>query len=46
MILLSTVGRPIERYLMPLIPIMFWTLSGVILVVWRAILGRTKARTD
>jgi len=42
MILLSTVGRPIERYLMPLIPIMFWTLSGVILLVWRGILRRVK----
>jgi len=39
-VLLSTVGRPVERYLMPLVPIMFWTLSGVILLVWRGLLGR------
>ena len=38
MILLSTVGRPVERYLMPLVPIMFWALSGVLILVWRALL--------
>jgi hypothetical protein len=37
-VLLSTVGRPVERYLMPLIPIMFWTLSGAIILPWRAVL--------
>ena len=35
MVLLSTVGRPIERYLMPLVPIMFWSLSGVLVLVWK-----------
>ena len=39
MVLLCTVGRPIERYLMPLVPIMFWSLSGVVLLVWNAALG-------
>src|SRR5258708_30249253 len=38
MVLLSTVGRPIERYLMPLVPIMFWSLSGVVLLLWKAAL--------
>ena len=38
MVLLSTVGRPLERYLMPLVPIMFWAMSGVILVAWLALL--------
>jgi hypothetical protein len=45
-VLLSTVGRPIDRYFMPLIPIMFWTMSGVIVVLWRALLrprGETAA---
>jgi hypothetical protein len=35
MVLLSTVGRPIERYLMPLVPIMFWALSGVLVFLWK-----------
>jgi hypothetical protein len=38
MVLLSTVGRPLERYLMPLVPVMFWALSGVIIVAWLAVL--------
>lgn len=38
MVLLSTVGRPIERYLMPLVPIMFWSLSGVVVLFWKLIL--------
>jgi hypothetical protein len=38
MALLSTVGRPLERYLMPLVPLMFWALSGVIVVAWIALL--------
>jgi hypothetical protein len=37
-VLLSTVGRPIDRYFMPLVPIMFWTLSGMIFILWRALL--------
>jgi len=36
MVLLCTVGRPIERYLMPLVPIMFWALSGVVVCIWKA----------
>jgi hypothetical protein len=43
MVLLSTVGRPIERYLMPLVPIMFWALTGVIMIVWKAILLPRRA---
>jgi hypothetical protein len=38
MALLSTVGRPLERYLLPLVPLMFWALSGVIVVAWIALL--------
>jgi hypothetical protein len=38
MALLSTVGRPLERYLMPLVPLMFWTLSGLIIIAWLALL--------
>ena len=39
MVLLSTVGRPVERYLMPLVAIMFWAMTGVLVFVWKAILG-------
>jgi hypothetical protein len=38
MVLLSTVGRPLERYLMPLVPLMFWVLSGILIVAWLALL--------
>jgi hypothetical protein len=43
MVLLSTVGRPIERYLMPLVPVMFWSLSGVFVLLWKRIL---RVRTE
>lgn len=43
MVLLSTVGRPIERYLMPLVPVMFWALSGVIVWMWKKVL---RARVE
>jgi hypothetical protein len=38
MVLLSTVGRPLERYLMPLVPIMFWAMSGVLMLLWNRLL--------
>ena len=28
LVLLSTVGRPLDRYLMPVVPIMFWAISA------------------
>jgi membrane protein implicated in regulation of membrane protease activity len=45
-VLLSTVGRPVERYLMPLVPIMFWAMSGVLIVIWRALLGRKEEHVE
>lgn len=45
MLLLSTVGRPLERYLMPLVPLMFWSLSGVIIVAWTALLRLADSLT-
>jgi 4-amino-4-deoxy-L-arabinose transferase-like glycosyltransferase len=45
-LLLSTVGRPVERYLMPLVPIMFWAMSGVLIVIWRALLGRKEEHVE
>ena len=32
--LLATVGRPLNRYFVPLAPIMFWTLTGTLLWVF------------
>jgi hypothetical protein len=46
MVLLSTVGRPIERYLMPLVPVMFWALSGVLVLLWMAILRVPRPKPD
>jgi hypothetical protein len=45
-VLLSTVGRPIDRYFMPLVPIIFWTLSGVIMVLWRVVLRSRGGSTE
>ena len=33
-VLLCTVGRPLSRYLLPVIPIMFWTLGSVVALAW------------
>jgi hypothetical protein len=42
MVLLCSVGRPIERYLMPLVPIMFWALSGVVVSLWKLAIGAPR----
>lgn len=38
LILLSTVGRPLDRYLLPVVPVMFWTLSSAVIaaIFWLA----------
>jgi len=33
-VLLCTVGRPLSRYLLPVIPIMLWTLGAVLALAW------------
>ena len=33
-VLLCTVGRPLSRYLLPVIPIMFWTLGAILSLGW------------
>lgn len=33
-VLLCTVGRPLSHYLLPVIPIMFWTLGTIVALVW------------
>ena len=35
LLLLSTVGRPLDRYMMPVVPIMFWTISTAAAWAWR-----------
>ena len=42
--LLSTVGRPLDRYLMPVLPVMFWTISAASVVGWRWFLCWRAAR--
>jgi hypothetical protein len=43
LVLLCTVGKPMHRYMLPVTPIMFWTLSSAIIIPWqwmvRVILG-------
>ena len=35
LLLLSTVGRPLDRYLMPVLPIMVWAISAASAVLWQ-----------
>ena len=44
MVLLSTVGRPQDRYLMPLVPLMFWSMSGVFILLWNWLLAAVSPR--
>jgi hypothetical protein len=38
-VLLSTVGRPLDRYLIPALPVMFFTLSSALMLAWNALAG-------
>jgi len=38
-VLLSTVGRPLDRYLIPALPVMFFTLSSAVILGWNALAG-------
>ena len=35
LVLLSTVGRPLDRYMMPVVPLMFWTISTAAAWGWQ-----------
>ncbi len=35
LVLLCTVGRPMDRYMIAVAPIMFWTLSSAIIELWK-----------
>lgn len=37
-VLLCTIGRPMDRYMMPVVPVMFWTLTFGVVTLWN--LGR------
>ena len=41
-VLLCTVGRPLDRYLIPALPIMFFTISSAIMLGWNALAGPGK----
>ena len=34
LVLLSTVGRPLDRYMMPVLPVMFWTVATAASLGW------------
>jgi hypothetical protein len=38
-VLLATVGRPLDRYLIPALPVMFFTLGSAVLLAWNAMAG-------
>lgn len=39
LLLLSTVGRPLDRYLMPMAPLVFWALSTALALWWCRLSG-------
>lgn len=43
--LLSTVGRPLDRYLMPLVPVGFWVLCTALAIGWERLRKRLPAET-
>jgi hypothetical protein len=42
-VLLSTIGRPLDRYLIPALPVMFFTLSTAVIFLWNALVSRLSA---
>ncbi len=40
LLLLCTVGRPLDRYLMPVLPIMFWAISAAAASLWARLPAR------
>jgi hypothetical protein len=42
-VLLSTVGRPLDRYLIPALPVMFFTLSSAVMLAWNALAAPSKS---
>ena len=42
--LLSTVGRPLDRYLMPVLPVMFWAIATALAIGWRWLLRWRASR--
>jgi hypothetical protein len=35
LVLLCTVGRPLDRYMIPAVPVMFWTLAAAFVWLWK-----------
>ena len=46
LLILSTVGRPMDRYLLPLCPIIFFTLASLIAVAWMKLLAALEGRVS
>lgn len=51
LVLLSTVGRPLDRYLMPVVPLAFWALSRALALGWKRVsvqclAQRSQSRTE
>ncbi len=44
-VLLSTVGRPLERYLIPVVPLMFLTMSGVAVLAWTTLVNKLEQKS-
>ena len=44
-VLLCTIGRPLDRYLIPALPIMFFTMSSALMLAWNALAGPPAEQT-
>ena len=45
LVLLSTVGRPLDRYLMPVLPLMFWAISSASASLWWGVSSFLQRKT-
>jgi len=41
-VLLATVGRPLDRYLIPALPVMFFTLGSAVMLAWNAVAAQAS----
>jgi hypothetical protein len=44
MVLLCTVGKPMDRYLIPVMPVMFWTLGTAVVFIFETIVQFVRTR--
>jgi hypothetical protein len=46
MVLLCTVGKPMDRYLVPVMPVMFWTLGAAVIFICETVVRFVRTRRE